>query len=226
MDAVTLDVEHRSTTGKKVRALRRQKITPVHVYGKGIPSLSLQVDTVELYRTLNLVGRTTPLTLRVNGDEHFVVVREVQRHPVSDQLIHVDFLQVSRTERMRVEVPLVIEGEAPAARIEETMMSQDLHSVEVEGLPTDLPSSLTVDISSLDELDKAIRAADLELPPSVDLVTDPEALIVRVVRHRVVVEEQVVVEEELAEGEEAAAEGEEAEEKAPAASAEEETPST
>ncbi len=223
MDAVTLDVEQRSATGKKVRALRRQKITPIHVYGKGTPSLSLQVDTVELYRTLNLVGRTTPLTLRVNGDEHFVVVREVQRHPVSDQLIHVDFLQVSRTERMRVEVPLVIEGEAPAARMEETMLSQDLHSVEVEGLPTDLPSSLTVDISSLDELDKAIRAADLELPPSVDLVTDPEALIVRVVRHRVVVEE-AVVEEKLAEGEEAAAEGEEAAAATTEEQAAEETP--
>ena len=132
MDAVTLDVEPRSATGKKVRALRRQKVTPIHAYGRGMESLNLQVDTALLRRALSQVGRTAPLTLRVDGDEHFVVVREVQRHPVTDQLLHVDFLQVSRTERMRAEVPVTIEGEAPASRQEGTMLIQDLYSVQAQ----------------------------------------------------------------------------------------------
>ena len=190
-----LDAQQRTTSGRKVGALRRSNITPVHVYGRGMDSLSLQANSAELASALGEVGRTTPLTVRVDGDEHFVMVREVQRHPVTEQVLHVDLLRVSRTERLRAAVPVVLEGEAPGARAEGAMLVQDLHSLEVEALPMDLPSHVTIDLSVLEAVDMGIYARDVELPPEVSLTTDPDAPVVRVVFHRAAVEEEAVAEE-------------------------------
>ncbi len=195
MQTPTLSVENRSALGKKVKALRRMGLTPIHVYGKATESLSLQVPAPTLQRALAAVGQTIPLILEVGGDEHFVIVREVQRDPVTEQVLHVDFLQVSRTELMRVEVPLEMTGEAPALRLESTTFVQDLHGVEVEALPMNVPPVLPVDISSLDEIDKPIHAGEISLPTGVTLITDPEALVARVVHQRVVVEEEAPADE-------------------------------
>jgi large subunit ribosomal protein L25 len=184
MEPVLLDVQDRSTFGKKLGTLRRSNITPLHVYGLGLPSLSLQVDTSAMLRTLAQVGRTSPLIVRVNGEEHFVMVREVQRHPVTDRLLHVDLIQVSRTQRMRAAVPVLLQGTAPAANQAGAMVVHDLHAIQVEALPLDLPSSLSVDISGLTEVDTGIYVRDVQLPEGVEPVTDLSLSIVRVVRQR------------------------------------------
>ncbi len=211
MDEITLQAQPRTALGKKVRALRRTGATPIHVYGGGMEPASLQAETRELVRTLTEVGFTTPLTVTVNGDAHFVIVREVQRHPVSELLLHVDFLAVSRTERREAAVPLHFEGEAPGAREEGAMISEDLHDLVVEALPTDMPASLTVDLAVLADADAVIHASDIALPAGVTLVTEADALVARIVFRRVAEEEPEVgaVEgEEPAEGE-APAEGDE-----------------
>ena len=197
MDNVSIDAQPRTVLGKHVGALRRSGITPIHVYGPGIESLSLQAPTLELIRAVTEVGYTTPLTLRVGDEERFVIVREIQRHPVSEQLLHVDLMQVSRTERRQAPVPLHFVGEASAAREEGAMLSEDLHALDVEALPTEMPSALTVDVSVLSEPDGAIHARDIELPPGVTLVTAPDAVVARIV-HRRVAEEVAAAEEAVA----------------------------
>ena len=190
MDQVTLEAQPRSALGKKVGALRRSGITPIHVYGKDTASQSLQVDTVELINTLTQVGFTTPLTVKVGANEHFVIVREIQRHPVTERLLHVDLMAVSRTERRQAAVPLRFEGEAMAAREEGAQVFEDLHRLEVEALPTDIPSALTVDLTLLTEPDSVVRASQVELPRDVTLVTDPEAPVARIVHRRAALEEE------------------------------------
>ena len=211
---ITLTAQLRSQTGKKVRTLRRDGITPIHVYGQGLESLALQVDAHTLQRTLAQVGRTVPVTLQVAGDEHFVFVREVQRHPVTEQLLHVDFLQVSRTERITTDVPIELEGEAPGGRHEGAMLMHDLYAVSVEALPADLPPVFHVDISGLEEIDDAIRVGDLSVGSTVSILTDPEQIVVRIARQRVSVE--VAEGAEAPAGEAVAAAGESAEEAPPA----------
>lgn len=184
MDSVSLAVQDRTAFGKKLKALRKSGVTPLHVYGLGTESLSLQVETDVIIRTLAKVGRTTPFTIGVEGAEHYVIVRDVQLHPVTDRLLHVDLLRVSRTARMRVAVPVQLEGEAPAAREAGAMLMQDLFALEVEALPQDLPSILTIDVSVLISVDSVVRAGELDLPASVDLVTSPEALVVRIAQQR------------------------------------------
>ncbi len=206
MDEITIEAQPRTALGKKVRALRRTGATPIHVYGGGMEPVALQADTRDLVHTLTEVGFTTPLTVTVDGDAHFVIVREVQRHPVSELLLHVDFMAVSRTERREASVPLHFEGEPPAAREEGAMLSEDLHELVLEALPTDMPAALTVDISLLADADSVIHAGDIVLPAAVTLVTEPDALVARIVFRRIAEEEPEV---EAEEGE-AAAEGEEA----------------
>ena len=203
MDQVTIEAEARIALGKKNGALRRSGITPIHLYGRDSDSLTLQANTVDLVHTLAEVGFTTPLTVKVGSEEHFVIVQGIQRHPVKETLLHVDLLQVSRTERRQVSVPLHFEGEAPGARGEGAMVAEDLRALEVEALITEVPSSLMVDVSTMTEEDSVIYAKDLPLPSGVTLVTDPEAPVARVVFRRVAEEEAPVVEEgeEGAEGE-------------------------
>ena len=217
MDEITIEAQPRTALGKKVRALRRTGATPIHVYGGGMEPVALQADTRDLVHTLTEVGFTTPLTVKVDGDAHFVIVREVQRHPVSELLLHVDFMAVSRTERREASVPLHFEGEPPAAREEGAMLSEDLHELVLEALPTDMPAALTVDISLLADADSVIHAGDIVLPAGVTLVTEPDALVARIVFRRIAEEEpQVEAEEgeEAAEGE-GAAQGETPAEDAP-----------
>ena len=132
MDEITIEAQPRTALGKKVRALRRTGATPIHVYGRDMDPVSLQADTRDLVHTINEVGFTTPLTVTVNGDAHFVIVREVQRHPVSELLLHVDFLAVSRTERREAAVPLHFEGESAGSREEGAMISEDLHELVLD----------------------------------------------------------------------------------------------
>ena len=208
MDEVRLAAEERVALGKKVKALRRSGITPIHVYGQGGPSLSLQSDTYDLVHALGVVGQTSPLTVQAGGDEHFVMVQHVQRHPVSERLLHVDLLRVSRTQRIHASVPLHFEGEATGARASNAMLSEDLHEIEVEALPTDIPHSIAVDLSALSEPHSVIHAGDLQLPANITMVTDPNAYVARIISREVAPEEEEA--EAATEGEaEAPASGEE-----------------
>ena len=190
MDQITLDAQTRTALGKKNGALRRAGITPIHIYGPATPSESLQADTKTLIHTLNQAGFTTPITVTVGSEEHFAVVQRIQRHPVTERLLHVDLITISRTQRMIASVPLHFEGEALAAREADAQVFEDLHELELEALPLEMPSFLTVDRSVLHAADSVIRAADIQLPTNVSLVTDPEALVARIVVRHTVEEEQ------------------------------------
>ena len=189
MDEVRIAAEERVALGKKVKALRRSGITPIHVYGPGGPSLALQSDTYNLVHALTAVGQTSPLTVEASGEEHFVMVQHVQRHPVSERLLHVDLLRVSRTERIHATVPLHFEGEATGARAADSTLSEDLHEIEVEALPTDIPHAIAVDLAVLSEPDSIIHAGDLALPSGVTMLTDPGAYVARIITHGAVTTE-------------------------------------
>lgn len=183
MEEAIIEAENRMAFGKKVGALRRSGITPIHVYGKGGESLSLQADTYTLIKTLGIVGRTSPLTVRVGKDNHFVMVEGIQRHPVTERLLHVDLLRISRTEKVHALVPLHFQGESLGAR-GGAHLSEDMHEVEVAALPSDIPHDIVVDVSVMDSIDSVLRAKDLTLPLGVTLVTDPEAFVARVIQRR------------------------------------------
>jgi len=210
---IELAVALRSVLGKKVKTLRRQGITPANIYGHGIPSVAVQVPTPELARTVRLAGRNTMLELHVEGEKKRrpVFFRDVQRDPITDEFLHIDFYQVSLKEKIRIEVPLVIVGEAPAVSVYHGILLQSVNTIAMEGLPTDLPPQIEVDVSGLEEIDDAIHVKDLDVSPDVTLMVDPELVVAKVAAPRLVEEEEVEEEAEVPEEE---AEEEKAEEEA------------
>jgi len=213
MEGLKLEANKRKILGKKTRFLRRQGITPAHLFGHGIESLSLQCDTPKLQRTIAHAGMTRLIALDIEGDKQprSVFIREIQREPCSGELLHVDFYQVRRTEKIRVDVPIILLGEAPAMKEKGRTLTHSLTSLSVESLPDKLPPQIEVDLSPLAEVEDAIFVRDITLSPDVTIETDPDQMIVRVSEARVV-EEEVVAEEVPAEELAEEAEAEEARE--------------
>ncbi len=214
MDVPTLKLDPRTLTGKKVRQLRRQGVIPVHVYGAGIEPASLQVDDRTLNRILLRVGSNIPVSVEYEGqnEESICFVREIQRHPVSDTVIHVDFLRVDITQTVAAEVPINLTGTAPAVSQMAGTMLQNIQSLSIEALPMDMPAEVTVDVSVIVDFDVTLSVGDVEVPGNVTVLNEPEDVIVRVAPPRLEIEIDEEA-EELEEGEEGA-EGEESEEAA------------
>jgi large subunit ribosomal protein L25 len=211
MDRIELKVASREILGKRVKHLRRQGITPVHVFGHGIESLALQCDTKELERVLSRAGQTRLIDLKLAKEKkpRTVVVREFDRDWRRGELVHVDFYQVKMEEKIRLEIPVVLIGEAPALKAKTNMLDHALGTLTVECLPAKIPGSIEVDISYLAELDQAIRVKDITLDKDITVLNNPDLVVAKIsVRPVEKVEEKVV--EEVVEAEAKAEVAEEA----------------
>jgi len=216
-----LKATHRMVLGKKTRFLRRQRITPAHLYGRGVSSVALQCDTDELVNLVAHAGKTRLINLEVDGEKpKSVFVREIQRDVITRELLHIDFYQVKRTEKIAVDVPIVLIGEAPALKFKGRMLVHGINSLSVECLPTNVPPQIDIDITQLEEVEQAIHVKDIVLDPEITVHADPEQLVAKI--SKVMVKEEV---EEVAKVEEEALAEEEGEAKAEAeAPAEEKQP--
>jgi large subunit ribosomal protein L25 len=220
MDKIELAVADREILGKRVRHLRRQGITPVHLFGHGVKSLALQCETDELERVLSRAGHTGLVSLKIGHEKRSrsVVIREFDRDWRKGQLLHVDLYQVRMGEKIKLEVPIALVGEAPALEFKAHVLDHELETLNVECLPAKIPSSIEVEISSLIEADQAIRVKDVIVDKDVTILNDPDLVVVKIsYRHVEKIEEEaveVVEEEAVAEGEapEGAPSGEETEE--------------
>ena len=208
-----LRVTTREVLGKKVRFLRREGIIPVHLFGHGIKSEALQCDATELQHILAQAGKTRLIGLKLDKSKkpRNVVVRETQRDPRTGKLLHVDFYQVRMTEKIKVEVPIVLIGEAPALKTKGNMLIQELNSLAIECLPEDIPASVEVDLDCLTEAEQAIHVKDIMLGEGISVFNEPEHVVAKISLlpvEKVEVEEEV--EEELEEEAEEAVEAPEA----------------
>jgi large subunit ribosomal protein L25 len=197
MDRIELEVASREILGKRVKHLRRQGITPVHVFGHGIESLALQCDTKELERVLSRAGQTRLIDLKLAKEKkpRTVVVREFDRDWRRGELVHVDFYQVKMEEKIRLEIPVVLIGEAPALKAKTNMLDHALGTLTVECLPAQIPGSIEVDISSLTELDQAIRVKDITLDKDITVLNNPDLVVAKISLRPVEKVEEKVVEE-------------------------------
>jgi large subunit ribosomal protein L25 len=203
----TLAAEHREITGKKVSVLRHEGRLPAVVFGHGVDSANVSVDTHEFEQLRRRVGSNTLIDLSVDGKKaRPVLVSSIQVHPVNRRPLHVDLFLVRMTEELTVDVPLVATGDAPAVTLNGGTLLHPTESVKVKALPDHLPQSIEYSIESLVDFDATVHVRDLVIPEDVTLLTDPDEIIAKVQAPRIEVEEAPVA----AEGEEGAeaAEGE------------------
>ncbi|MGA7172696.1 MAG: 50S ribosomal protein L25 [Candidatus Dormiibacterota bacterium] len=207
----TLEVAPRTTVGRHVSGLRRQGLVPGIVYGHSVKPITVEIPGKEFAKMFHRAGRSHLLQLMVEGERvaRPVLIRELQINPRNSEPIHVDFFQVNLLEKLTVQVPVVLVGEAPATRFNAGELLHLIHQVEVSCLPNAIPGEIDIDISGLAEIDDAVRISEIRLPEGVELAAalDPEEVIAKIAAPRVQEEEEVVAEVE--EGAEEAAEGEE-----------------
>jgi large subunit ribosomal protein L25 len=198
---VGLTAEKRTVIGKQVKQLRRQGWVPGVMYGHGFDPVHLRFEKRSLRHVLSKVGGSQLISINIEGNKQpeMALVRDVQRDPIRGSLLHVDFYRVRMTERLTTEVPLMIVGESPVVEAREGILLQGISSIEVECLPGDLVDAIEVDLTDLVEIDQALYVRDLAVPAGIDVLTDLDEMVVRVVpleAEEVEEEEEVIPEAE------------------------------
>jgi large subunit ribosomal protein L25 len=179
---VNLIVQSRKAVGKDAKLLRRRGIVPLHLYGHGIKSLTLQVNAVELKKVVDNVGTSALLGILVDSAKKplNVVIREIQRDPMTGRLVHVDFYEVSMAEKIKMEVPILLSGEAPALKSSDNQLVQELETLDIECLPAKIPANIGLDLSSLTEAGKELFVKDIKPVKDVMILNNPEQLVVKI----------------------------------------------
>lgn len=175
-DTITLKVTERKEFGKSVKALRRSGVVPANMYERGKDSIAVSVAFNEITRAYNAAGKHSPVEIVLDGKKHLTMIKDVDLDPVKNTIRHIAFHAVKRGEKVAAEVPVRIDGEIPAERLS-LMVLQNLDTVEIEALPSNLPEELLVDGSKLAEDGDKVTVADIMVPEGVEIMTDPETMV-------------------------------------------------
>ena len=207
-----IKAKKRSVFGRKVKALREKGILPANIYGKNVKSLAIEVPYTEFKNLLNEVGETTVISVDLNGKSRPVLIHDYQTHPVTDEILHVDFLQVDLKKKVKAQIPVELVGESPAEKSGLGTLVQHIEEVEVEALPSNLPDKFEVDVSVIDDLEKVISVKNIKAPKGVEILEDSEKLVAKVEEVKEEKEEEVEqageeTEEQQTDGEEKSEEG-------------------
>ncbi|MBN1978190.1 MAG: 50S ribosomal protein L25 [Anaerolineae bacterium] len=195
-----LIAQPRTVQGKQVRQLRQAGWVPGVMYGHGFEPVSLQFEERKLGRLLAHVSGSQLISVQVadQKEPEMALLRDVQRDVIKGTILHVDFYRVQMTERLTAEIPLAIIGESPVIRQHEGILLQGISAIEVECLPGDLVDEIAVDLSDLVEIGQGLYVRDLAIPSGIEVLTDMDEMIVRLVA----MAEEEIVEEEALEAEE------------------------
>lgn len=212
METVKFDVAVRDSSGA-ANVVRKNKMIPGVVYGKSFDPVSVQMDYQDFRRLYIKHGYSQVLDLNIEGKgTEKALVQDIQFHPVSGSISHVDFIKVNMKEEITSTVPVEVVGVAPAVKDHGGLMNLVMNEIEIKCLPGDMPHSIEVDVSGLENVGDSIHVSDLKISDKVKITSDLEGVVLNVAAPREEVEEEPVA----TEGEEGAEGGETAEEAAPA----------
>jgi large subunit ribosomal protein L25 len=196
MDQYTLTLEPRTLTGKQVKRLRAAGYVPAAICGRGITPQNYVVDAKTFGRIYQQVGRTTLIELQTPTGTSQAFVREVQRHPVSNVWLHVDFRVVDLKVAMTADVPIVVVGENPLTARGDGVANLTLHTLHIRALPGDLPHNVEADISGLTDFTSVLHVGDLKLGDKVEVLTSAEEPVVTISPSTTAADEEAITEQE------------------------------
>ncbi len=194
-----LEIMERSKTGSwQAKDLRRKGMIPAVYYYHGEDNLNLSLDLKKFWKALRSGHHIFEVNLK--GEAQFVMIKELQYHPVTDEIIHVDLMRVRRDEKITITVPIVLVGTAEGAKLG-GVLSQTLTAIEISCLPGDVPEQFTLDVTGVG-LNESLSVVDIEVADEIEIISAPELNIMTVQVPKVAVEPEVLVEEAELEGEE------------------------
>ena len=202
------DLKLKAETGRALgsrssRRLRRSDKIPAVVYGQGSEPLSVTLDRLKFRAALNAAGPNAVITLDVDGSDHLTIVKNMQRDPIANRVTHVDFMRIDLDQRLIVDVPITLVGEAAIVGIEGAVVQQQMMTLTVEAPAGNIPQLFEADITEM-SIDNPVRVSDLDMGSGVVPQAEEDALIAIGQRSRAAIaaEEAEAEEDELEEGEE------------------------
>lgn len=196
MSKILLNAEQRTVIGKQVNQLRREGKLPAVIYGSKIDPKAITLDLRDATKILSTLTSSSLVTIVLDGKEYPSLVREKQIDFILGTLKHIDFLAVSLTDKIRASVSIIFEGESPAVKEYNAILSSGLNLIEVEAYPQDLPESFSIDISVLKEVGDSILVKDITVPENVEVLSDLEEMVLFASSQTIEVEEEEELEEE------------------------------
>ena len=182
MSEFQLAAQTRQAQGKKNRQLRRQGFVPGIVYGPSTAPMSVQFPYREIEVTLMNAGGTNLIDIEVGGEVYPSLAREVQRDVVRGDILHVDFLAVDQTQRISVEVPILVEGVSPVVAAREGILITGRSSLTLEVYPSDIRDRIIIDLTRLTDLGDEVLVRDLTFGENVTVHNDPNEMLAKIVQ--------------------------------------------
>jgi large subunit ribosomal protein L25 len=184
----------RKEKGRKLKALRKRGILPAVLYGPKIKNLNLEIKAKEFEKILEKAGESSLINLELKdrkskNKEFLVLIHDVQRDPLSQKPIHVDFYQPILKEKIEAKIPIIFEGEAPAVKELGGTLVKNISEIEVRATPQNLPREIKVSIASLKTFEDTILVSDLKLPKGVEIKREKNEVIARVLPSEKIKEE-------------------------------------
>lgn len=192
-----LNAKIRESLGKKARSLRKKGFLPAILYGPKIKDMLLSIELKEFEKIEKEVGESSFLSLKIEGKKksYQVLIKEIQREPLTGKPIHVDFYQPSLKEKIETIVPLSFKGEALAVKELGGTLVKNFSEVEIRSLPRDIPKEITVDISKLKTFEDRILVEDIKLPKGVEILRNKKDIVAFVAQPEKIEEEKKPTEE-------------------------------
>lgn len=181
---IEFKAQPREILGKKVKKLRKAGLIPAVLYGHKVKSQPLTVEQKEFHHIFSQTGETSILSLLVGDKKHNVLIHDLTRHPLSGEILHIDFYEVRMDEKLKAKIPLVFAGESLAIKSEGGVLVKAVQEIEVEALPQDLPKEISVDISSLNTFEDKIQIRDLNVATGVKILAESDEMVASVVPPR------------------------------------------
>lgn len=183
-DRLELAVEKRTVVGKGVKKLRREGKLPANIYGEDFASQSVSVDRIAFTKIFRHAKETHVINVSLDGKDIPVLIQNTQKHPLSGNILHVDFRKVNLKKKIEASVPFLFTGESEAvAKKGGDLITQTTH-LTVEALPDSIPESIEIDLTKLVEIGDEIKIADLPSNANYEIKDEPEKVIVRVNEHK------------------------------------------
>lgn len=199
---IFISAKIRDVFGKKVKMLRARGILPAILYGQRAKETALALELKEFKKVFHSAGESSLISLDIEGskEKNMVMIHDVAFDPLTGEPTHVDFYQPNLTEKIEVKVPLVFEGESLAIKELGGTLVKNIHELEVKALPQNLPHAIVVDVSVLNTFEDRVLVKDLVVPDGVEILKDPEEIVVMAAEPQKAEEEQEKpIEEKVAE---------------------------
>ncbi len=177
---IELNAAKRAAIGGRLNSFRKSGLVPAILYGKNQEPLPLQIPLKDFVKAFESAGESTLVYVNIDGQAYPVIIHDVARDPVTDDVLHADFYKVRLDQKIKAKVQVEFKGEAPAVKDNGGIFVRNVNELEVEGLPQDLPHEITIDISNMNNFGDQILVKDIKLAPGLRIVAEADDILATV----------------------------------------------